>query len=76
MATMNLRAGELETNAALQHRIAQEAELIAQARASATAGYVVSEEDADAWIDSLGSPHELPVPDGAANRRVSRRTGG
>ena len=53
MATTNLRAGELETDAPLQHRIARETELIAQARASAAVGYMVSEEEADAWIDSF-----------------------
>ncbi len=47
---------------ARQNQIAREAELIARARASAAAGQTVSEEQVDAWIDSLGTDHELPAP--------------
>lgn len=43
-------------------RIAREAIEIAQARASAAAGRVVDSADAKAWIDSIGTGHELPVP--------------
>jgi predicted transcriptional regulator len=43
-------------------RIAWEAERIAEARASVAAGRVVSSEQVDAWIDSLGTDHELPAP--------------
>jgi len=43
-------------------RIAREAEGIAKARASVAAGRVVDEAEVDAWIDSIGSDHELPTP--------------
>jgi predicted transcriptional regulator len=45
-----------------QCRIAREAEMIAEARASAAAGRMVSSEEVDAWIDSLDTNHELPAP--------------
>ncbi len=41
---------------------AEEAELLAQARASAAAGRVVSEEEVNAWVNSLGTDNELPPP--------------
>ncbi len=53
---------ETETVAERQARIAWEAERIAEARASVAAGRVVSSEQVDAWINSLGTEHELPVP--------------
>ena len=55
-------APSCETKAARRVRLAYEAERIAQAKASAAAGRVVSEEEVDAWIDSLGTGHELPAP--------------
>ena len=55
MVTMNSEAHDVETEADFQHRLTQEAELIAQARASVAAGRLVSEEEVDAWIDSLGN---------------------
>ncbi len=45
-----------------RQRLAQEAEGDAKARASVTAGRVVDEAEVDAWIDSIGTDHELPVP--------------
>ena len=45
-----------------RRRIAWEAEGIARARASVAAGRVISSEAVDAWIDSLGTDHELPLP--------------
>jgi len=45
-----------------QRRFAQEAEGVAKARASVAAGRVVDEAEVDAWIDSIGTDHELPVP--------------
>ena len=51
-----------ETDAERQSQIAWEAERIAEARASVAAGRVVSAERVDAWIDSLGTDHELPAP--------------
>ena len=43
-------------------RLASEAEMIAEARVSVAAGRVVSLEAVSAWIDSLGTDHELPLP--------------
>ena len=51
-----------ETEAERQDRLAWEAEGIAKALASAAAGRVVDEAEVDAWIDSIGTDHELPVP--------------
>jgi predicted transcriptional regulator len=42
--------------------IAAEAKLIAVARASAANGRTVASDQVDAWIDSLGTNHELPPP--------------
>jgi hypothetical protein len=36
--------------------------MIAEARASAAAGGLVSSEEVDAWSDSLDTDHELPAP--------------
>lgn len=41
---------------------ASEADMIAEAEAEIDAGLVVDEADVDAWIDSLGTDHELPLP--------------
>jgi predicted transcriptional regulator len=51
-----------ETEAEQQRRLAWEAEGIARARASAAAGRVVDSAKVKAWIDSIGTDHELPVP--------------
>jgi len=51
-----------ETEAERQHRLAWEAERIAEADASIAAGYYATEAEVDAWIDSLGTDHPLPVP--------------
>jgi predicted transcriptional regulator len=51
-----------ETAADRQRRIASEAAGIAKARASIAAGRVVDEAELDAWIDSIGTDHELPAP--------------
>jgi len=51
-----------ETEADRQRRIACEAAMIAAADADIAAGRTVSEEEIDAWIDSLGTDHELPPP--------------
>jgi predicted transcriptional regulator len=45
-----------------QRRRAREAAMIAQADASIAAGRVVDEAAVDAWIDSIGTDHELPAP--------------
>ncbi len=56
------RRSRVETNANRRRRIAQETVLIAQADASVAAGRLVDESAVDAWIDSIGTGHELPVP--------------
>jgi predicted transcriptional regulator len=56
------QTARFEAEAERQRRLAREAELIAETRASAAAGRVVSSEEVDAWIDSLDTDHELPPP--------------
>lgn len=51
-----------EAEADRQRRKAQKAAMIAAARESVKAGRTVSEEAVDAWIDGLGTDHELPAP--------------
>ncbi len=51
-----------QTETERQRRLAWEAEGIARARASAVAGRVVDSAKVKAWIDSIGTDHELPVP--------------
>jgi predicted transcriptional regulator len=51
-----------ETEEEIKHRLAWEAEMIAEADADIAAGRLVDSADVDAWIDSLGTDHELPVP--------------
>ena len=52
----------LETEAEQQRRLAWEAERIAEARAELDAGLYVDADEIDAWIDSIGTDHELPPP--------------
>ena len=51
-----------ETESERQRRYAWEAKRIAEADADIAAGRLVDEADVDAWIDSIGTDHELPVP--------------
>jgi predicted transcriptional regulator len=51
-----------ETAEEREQRIAREAEMIAEARASVAAGRVVSLEAVSAWVDSWDTDHELPPP--------------
>lgn len=51
-----------ETEAERQDRIAWEATGIAEAEASLAAGLYVDADDIAAWIDSIGTDHELPPP--------------
>jgi predicted transcriptional regulator len=51
-----------ETEAKRKRQLAWEAEGIAEARADVAAGRIVDEAEVDAWIDSIGTDHELPVP--------------
>jgi predicted transcriptional regulator len=65
MDTTNLETGDTpraETEAERRRRIAWEAEGIARARASITAGYYATSAEVNAWIDSLGTDNPLPVP--------------
>lgn len=52
----------LESQAEQKRRIAWEAERIAKADASIAAGLYVDADEIDAWIDSIGTDHELPPP--------------
>ena len=52
----------VETEPEQQARLAWEAERIAEADASLAAGCYATEAEVDAWIDSLGTDHPLPVP--------------
>ena len=51
-----------EADAERQRRLAWEAEMIAEADADIAAGRVVNSAKVRAWIDSIGTDHELPVP--------------
>jgi predicted transcriptional regulator len=51
-----------ETVEARQRRLAWEAKEIAAAEADVAAGRTVSLEAVEVWISSLGTDHELPVP--------------
>ena len=51
-----------ETEAEKQRRLAWETEMIAEADGDIAAGRLVDWADVEAWIDSLGTDHELPVP--------------
>ena len=51
-----------ETDAERQRRLAWEAERIAEADADIAAGRLIDEAEIDAWIDSIGTDHELPPP--------------
>ncbi len=51
-----------ETAAEKRRRLTWEAERLAEAYADVAAGRLVSSEEVDAWIDSIGTEHELPVP--------------
>ncbi len=52
----------VETEAEKQRRLAWEAEMIAEADADIAAGRLVDSAEIDAWIDSIGTDHELPPP--------------
>jgi predicted transcriptional regulator len=51
-----------EIEAAAQRRLAWEAAMVAEADAEIAAGLYVDADDIDAWIDSIGTAHELPPP--------------
>jgi predicted transcriptional regulator len=65
MDTLNLETDTTphpETEADRQRRLAWEAKMIAEADAAIAAGWLVDEAEVDAWVDSIGTDHELPVP--------------
>lgn len=51
-----------ETEVERQARLAWEAEGIAKAEADVAGGRLVDSAKVKAWIDSIGTDHELPVP--------------
>jgi predicted transcriptional regulator len=51
-----------ETEAERQRRPAWEADMIAEADADIAAGRLVDSAKVKAWIDSIGTGQELPVP--------------
>jgi hypothetical protein len=51
-----------EAAATKGRRLAHEAKMIAEARASVAAGRTVSLESVTAWVDSWDTDHELPPP--------------
>jgi predicted transcriptional regulator len=64
MDTASDQAGMLspETDAERQRRFAYEAALIAEADADIEAGRLVDSARVKAWIDSIGTGHDLPPP--------------
>jgi predicted transcriptional regulator len=56
------QADRFESAAEQQRRLAWEAEMIAEARAELDAGLYATSAEVKAWIDSIGTDHELPVP--------------
>jgi predicted transcriptional regulator len=65
MDTQNLDKSEpttLEIEAAAQRRLAREAAMVAEADAEIAAGLYVDADEIDAWINSIGTDHELPPP--------------
>jgi predicted transcriptional regulator len=55
-------AARPETEADRQRRLAWEAEMIAEADAEIAAGRLGASAKVKAWIDSIGTDHELPAP--------------
>ncbi len=51
-----------ESEAQKLRRLAWEAEMIAEADADIAAGRLVDSSKVKAWIDSIGTDNELPVP--------------
>ena len=58
----NAGAPRPETEADKQRRLAWEAAMIAEADAEIEAGLYVDPDEVKAWIDSVGTDHELPPP--------------
>jgi predicted transcriptional regulator len=58
----NAPAAHLESAEEEQRRLAWEAEMIAEADAEIEAGLYVDADEVKAWIESIGTDHELPPP--------------
>jgi predicted transcriptional regulator len=58
----NAETSRTETAAERERRLAREARMIAEADADIAAGRLVNSAKVKAWIDSIGTDHELPVP--------------
>ena len=57
-----LPAGSTETDAQRRKRLAWEAERIAESLASVEREGTIPFEEVEAWIESWGTPNELPMP--------------
>jgi hypothetical protein len=53
--------GRPETEAEKRLQLAREASMIAEARVELDAGLYADDAEVDAWIDSIGTDHELPA---------------
>lgn len=60
--TDKFEAPRTATVDATQRALDREAGLIAEADADIAAGRLIEEAAIDAWIDSIGTRHELPPP--------------
>jgi predicted transcriptional regulator len=56
------QAVRFENEAARLRRLARETEMIAEAEADIVAGRLVDSDVVDAWVDSIGTERELPIP--------------
>ena len=52
----------LDSEEKRRHKLAWEAEMIAEADADVAAGRLIDEAAIDAWLDSVGTDHELQLP--------------
>lgn len=57
-----LPTGSTETDAQYRERLAWEAERIAKALASVEREGTIPFEEVEAWVESWGTPNELPTP--------------
>jgi predicted transcriptional regulator len=63
MSTINLGTGQTPRPETDQHRrITREAAMIAEAEADIASGRLVESAKVKAWINSIGTGHDLPVP--------------
>ena len=58
----NAQSQRLDNEEERRRQVAWEAEMIAEADADIAAGRLIDEADVDAWLDSIGTDHELPPP--------------